>query len=79
MYTNLNGSKSIEPRANIKYTMGMQTLALGYGLHSQMQPLGIYFAETSINGNSILPNKNLDFTRAHHGVISYGISLTQYF
>lgn len=78
MYTNLNGSKSIEPRANIKYTMGKQTLALGYGLHSQMQPLGIYFAETSINGNSILPNKNLDFTRAHHGVISYGIALTQY-
>jgi len=36
----LNHSNSIEPRLSASYAMGdKQRLSLGYGLHSQVQPL----------------------------------------
>ena len=73
IYFFLNDTKSIEPRASVKYTFSdRQSLSLGYGLHGQMQPLGVYF----IKGESgALPNRGLGFTKAHHLVLSYDQSL----
>lgn len=68
-----NNSFSIEPRASVKWDMTKKSnLAFGYGLHSQVQPLGVYFAKTDDGtGNMSSPNKNLGLTRAHHFVLSH--------
>jgi hypothetical protein len=67
-----NGSSSIEPRASLKWELDKKSsLAFGYGLHSQVQPMGVYFAQVNDVGGMINPNKNLGLTRAHHFVLSY--------
>lgn len=74
---NLNNSWSIEPRWNIKYQLKPnQSVSLGAGMHSQMQPLGVYFYQSS---NGDLTNKELDFVRSLHGVVGYDISFSKYF
>ncbi len=69
----LNKTYSLEPRAALKYAFDERhTLSLGYGLHGQMQPLGLYFIQDEQKN---LPNRNLGFTKAHHLVLSYDQSL----
>jgi hypothetical protein len=51
-------------------------VAFGYGMHSQVQAWGVYFAEiTDANNVKQQPNKNLDFTKAHHFVLSHNYLL----
>lgn len=71
----LNDATSIEPRLGIVYSINNNSsLNFGYGLHSQMQPINVYFLQsTDINGNIIYSNKNLDFTKSHHFVLGYNI------
>lgn len=77
MYLALNNTYSVEPRASVKYDVSSkQYVALGYGLHSQMQPIGTYFAKSETNGEAL--NKNIGLTRAHHLVLSHDISVTQH-
>ena len=79
MHLTLNNSNSIEPRAGIKYLFGKgQSLSAGYGLHSMMQTLFVYFNETRLdNGTYVRNNENLDFTKAHHFVLAYDNQLTK--
>ncbi len=66
----LNNSYSVEPRASVKYAFsGRSSLSLGYGLHSQIQPLGVYFTKGE-NGETN-DNRDLNPTKAHHLVLSY--------
>ena len=75
----LNNSNSIEPRLSASYALDeKQRLSLGYGLHSQVQPLGTYFAEQTENGVIILPNEDLGLSKSHHFVLGYDRSLTPY-
>jgi len=69
----LNHTYAIEPRAALKFELNnRQNLTLGYGLHSQIQPIGVYFAEnTNINGLLYKPNSNLPLSKAHHAVLGY--------
>lgn len=75
-----NSTYSIEPRASVKYELNQkQSISFGYGLHSQIQPLGIYFAKnTNSDGTSFQPNKDLELTRAHHFVLGYDRSVTEF-
>lgn len=75
----LNNSYSIEPRASLRYAVSdIQAFSFGYGLHSQIQPVGVYFAEEQLADNSIiLPNKDLDMTKAHHFVLGYDRSINK--
>ncbi|MBK9983088.1 MAG: TonB-dependent receptor [Saprospiraceae bacterium] len=77
-YFTLNKSKSLEPRAAIRIGLTPNNfMSIGYGLHSQIQPLGTYFYQERGQDNQIqYPNHNLSFTRAHHFVLSeeYDIS-----
>jgi hypothetical protein len=68
-----NNSSAIEPRASVKWEFNKRnSFALGYGLHSQVQPMGVYFAQAAdVLGNTFNPNKNLGFTRSHHFVLSH--------
>ena len=72
----LNGSTSIEPRWNIKYQFQPnQSISFGAGLHSQMQPLPVYFYQyRNALGQVQLTNKDLDFVKSIHTVAGYDIS-----
>jgi hypothetical protein len=71
----LNNSFSIEPRLGLKYAFSSKSsLSFGYGLHSQMQPINVYFLQTqNIDGSYSYNNKNLDFTKSQHFVIGYDL------
>jgi len=71
----LNNSFSIEPRLGLKYDLSYKSsLSLGYGLHSQMQALNVYFLQTqNADGTYSYNNKNLDFTKSHHFVLGYDL------
>ncbi|TDH26970.1 TonB-dependent receptor [Segetibacter sp. 3557_3] len=68
-----NNANSLEKRASVKWQADRKnSLAFGYGEHSQIQPLGVYFAQLeNANGTVTLPNKDLGLTRARHYVLSW--------
>lgn len=75
----LNNSTAFEPRASVKYDFNPKHHAtLGYGLHSQLQPIGIYFTEQNQNGVVTRPNENLKLSKAHHLVVGYDWVLNEH-
>jgi len=76
----LNNSSSIEPRASFKYEISPKhNLSLGYGLHSQLQTIGLYFVKTYTGtGLSTMPNKNLGLSKSHHFVLGYDWNMNEY-
>ncbi|MFN0031060.1 MAG: carboxypeptidase regulatory-like domain-containing protein [Flavobacteriales bacterium] len=75
-----NNTYSVEPRVAIKYNINeIQSLSLGYGRHSQIQPIGIYDAQVQLTDGSYLkPNKNLGFNKADHIVLAYDRNITKH-
>jgi hypothetical protein len=75
-----NNTNSIEPRMSLKYEITpSQSVSLGYGLHSQVQPLGVYFVEqVNAEGEIVKPNRNLEFSKSQHAVLAYERSLNEY-
>ena len=71
----LNSSTSVEPRLGLKYDLNTKSsLSFGYGLHSQTQPINVYFLQTqNADGSTSYNNKNLDFTKSHHFVLGYDL------
>lgn len=64
----LNNTNSIEPRASVKFQATEKaSIALAYGLHGRMLPLGTYFTEV----NDELPNFDLEMIQANHLVLAY--------
>ncbi|MCK4749689.1 MAG: TonB-dependent receptor, partial [Bacteroidales bacterium] len=64
----------VEPRLGLKWQfMPGQSFNLGFGMHSQIQPKVVYFAETydSINRTYHKTNENLGYTRSNHYVLGY--------
>lgn len=70
-YFSLNNSFSaIEPRLGLNWTLpNRQTLALGLGVHSQLQPTYLYFYIPK--GQTEPHNRDMGFTRSNHYVLSY--------
>lgn len=77
-YTSINNkSYSIEPRAGLNFNFAPRhTISFGYGLHSQMQPMYIYFFRTNPNVAEA-PNRNLGYSRSQHFVLSYDFNVKQ--
>ena len=70
----LNDSWTVEPRLGIRWQpSGRSTFAAAYGMHSRMGKIDVYFVEV---GNEFV-NKDLDFTKAHHFMLSYGLKLSE--
>ncbi|HCS19174.1 MAG TPA: TonB-dependent receptor [Bacteroidetes bacterium] len=69
----LNNTYSIEPRASVNYAFDSKnSLSFGYGKHSQVQPISIYFSRIADSlGNSSEVNKDLGLSKAHHFVLAY--------
>ncbi len=81
-----NNSISVEPRIGIKYQfIKNQSVSVGYGLHSQLQPLFYYFVKTRIfapnssDYSYIETNHDLGFTKSNQFVLSYDWSITSNF
>ncbi len=76
----LNNSNSVEPRASVKYAATNKNyFTLGYGLHSQLQPIGVYFAKKQNDDNTFsTPNKDLGLSKAHHIVLGYDRIINEY-
>ncbi len=75
----LNNATSVEPRLGLKYDIdNKNSFTFGYGLHSQMQPINVYFLQTqNTDGSYSYNNKNLDFTKSNHFVIGYNLQPAQ--
>ena len=73
----LNNNYTVEPRIGFRYQhQANQSLNFGYGLHSRLERLNYYFAKNKSEGNVAI-NKNLDFTKSHHFVLGYDLSLSE--
>ena len=77
----INNSVSVEPRWNIKYQLKPnQSISFGAGLHSQVQPLEVYFYQTKSNTGAIsFTNKQLDFVKSVQGALGYDLNVSRYF
>lgn len=74
----LNNDQALEPRAGISWNFHPRhELAFGYGKHSQVPPLRIYFRQVEQPDGSLQnPNQDVTMTRAHHFVLSHNFSIT---
>jgi hypothetical protein len=73
-YYSLTQSTAVEPRLAVYYFIAdLSRLKFAYGHHSATQQPYAYFYGPSndTNGNPILENKNLDFTRSIHTSFGY--------
>ena len=73
-YFGLNDETAVEPRLGARYKLNNRnTFNLGFGLHSQIQPKVIYFAQTwdSISRTYHKTNVDLGYTRSSHFVLGY--------
>ena len=67
MYFDFSGSSALEPRLSLEWQLNHgQQVSLAYGLHSQLQPPQLYFADSNEG-----VKEPLGFTRAHHLVLGY--------
>ncbi len=82
MYFDMTKSFSAEPRFAVKWQFSpKQSLSFGFGMHSQLQPLGTYLtAEVidSVQNISQLSNDRLDFSKSIHYVMGYDFLMNDY-
>ncbi len=77
-YLALNSRTAFEPRFAVNYQLNeRQTLSIGYGLHHQVQPYGMYFYRNkNAQNNQIEINKNLGFSRSNQFVVGYDLNFS---
>ena len=80
-YVHLSKEATLEPRIGLKYAFAKkQSLSIGYGLHSQMQPRIFYFIQTHLpDGSYIESNRNMKLSKSHQLVIGYDYLLGENF
>lgn len=73
----LNNRWTLEPRTSLKWQTNARTsFALAYGMYSRMEKMDVYFVKTqSTDDRSV--NKNLDFTKAHHLMLSFAYKVSE--
>jgi len=72
----LNKHFTIEPRLGFRQQISKnQSVGFAYGLHSRLESLNYYFNNSLSTGETAV-NKDLDFTKAHHFVLSYDWNVT---
>jgi len=77
-YFAINDNFTIDPRFGLNWEfIPSNTISFGYGKHSQMEELKIYFINYEQNGTKYTPNKDLDLSHAHHFVLGYDKLITQ--
>jgi hypothetical protein len=76
-YLSLNNHYAIEPRLAMHWQVSQNhALSIGYGLHSQLEDIGLYLVEFPVTQEiSRQPNRNLNFDRSHHFILGYDYSI----
>ncbi|WP_303208286.1 carboxypeptidase regulatory-like domain-containing protein [Bacteroides oleiciplenus] len=73
----LNSNWTAEPRLALKWNFKpKQSLSLAYGLHSRRERLDYYHVRTTETGAKDV-NKNLDYAKAHHWVLTYDLGIAK--
>ena len=74
----LNDSQSVEPRLSLSYKASSKnTFGLGFGMHSQLQPVPIYFSkDRDATEAQNIANEALDFIRSNHFIASWDHSFS---
>lgn len=76
-YFFLNKEYSIEPRLGLKYKLNQKNeFSVGYGNHSQVEPLKVYLYQKDNSGEIIFPNRHLGLSKAHHFILGYDYFIT---
>ncbi len=80
----MNHSYALEPRTSLKWRFKEnQSLSIGYGLHSQLQPFFYYLVKTSLTDdiwdrdNYSQTNREMGFTKSHHLAFGYDYSISR--
>lgn len=72
----LNKNWTLEPRVGLKWqTSSKASIALAYGLYSRMEKMDVYYTKTIQTGEQLV-NKNLDFTKANHFMLTFDYKLS---
>jgi hypothetical protein len=75
-YFALNRSWTFENRASLRWQpVSRHAFALAVGSHSRHERLDYYLVTTPETGNRLV-NKNLDFAKAYHAVLSYDLQVS---
>ena len=78
MYFLLNEKAVIEPRVAFRWqALPKHAFGLAYGKHSRRENTDYYFIKTPETGDELV-NKNLDFAKAHHLVMTYDWSISEH-
>jgi hypothetical protein len=79
MGTEINDNIAVEPRIGLQWAFTpTQSLSMAFGVHSKMESLINYYAiNTDDPGNAVMPNQELDFSKARHYVLGYNNILTE--
>jgi hypothetical protein len=81
-YYNLNKENIVEPRLGFQWQVAAnQTISLGYGLHSQIQPRTTYFYKGFDKTTQQYSENNMDLksTKSQHFVLGYDVHLGKEF
>ena len=74
----LTQSNAVEPRIGFKYNINPRhILSIGSGMHSQLQPITVYFVEETIDNQITYPNQNLGFSKSIHNVLGYDFRISE--
>lgn len=74
-YFEYSNSTSIEPRLGLKYSLTKKSkISYGFGMHSQTQPISVYYIKDREHPSNPTPNKELDFSRSIHNVLGYELN-----
>ena len=74
----LNKHYTVEPRIGLKWKVGdLQSFGLACGLHSRLERINYYYTKDIAHNNNLY-NKNLDFSKAHHWVMSYDRNISEH-
>ena len=78
-YFFLNNNYSIEPRLAMQWQLAPKhTLSFGYGIHSQLEDIGVYLTEVPVTQTlTTQPNRSLNYSRAQHFVLGYDFLIRQ--
>lgn len=81
LYFGLNGSSAFDPRVSVKYDFAeRQSINIGYGHHSQLQPLFIYVSQSTADYvHYYQTNRDLDMTKSNHFVVGYDYQIAKNF
>ncbi|MCX6231653.1 MAG: TonB-dependent receptor [Bacteroidetes bacterium] len=80
MYFGLNRDYSIEPRLGIKWNFrANQSLSLGYGMHSQLNSISVYFRQTLLpDGSFKRMNEDISMMKSQHLVLGYDRNINEF-